>query len=45
MPLQLAKKLANKDTIFINADKEYYKEISTKVFEIVDFFCDKIEQV
>jgi len=45
MPLQLAKKLANKETVFINADKEYYKELSKKVFEIVDFFCDKVEQV
>jgi len=45
MPLQLAKKLANNDTIFINADKGYYKEISSKVFEIIDFFCDKVEQV
>ncbi|MBT4870408.1 MAG: DNA polymerase IV [Candidatus Diapherotrites archaeon] len=45
MPLQLAKKLASKDTVFINADKEYYKEISSKVFEIVDFMCDKVEQV
>jgi len=45
MPLGLAKKLASKETIFINADKEYYKELSVKVFEIVDFFCDKVEQV
>jgi DNA polymerase IV (archaeal DinB-like DNA polymerase) len=45
MPLQLAKKLANNHTIFINADKAYYKELSSKVFEIVDFFCDKVEQV
>jgi len=45
MPLQLAKKLASKETIFINADKEYYKELSSKVFEIVDFFCSKVEQV
>ena len=45
MSLQLAKKLASKETIFINADKEYYKELSSKVFEIVDFFCSKVEQV
>jgi len=45
MPLQLAKKLASKETVFINADKKYYAELSSKVFEIVDFFCDKVEQV
>jgi DNA polymerase IV (DinB-like DNA polymerase) len=45
MPLSLAQKLANKETVFINADKLYYEEISTKVFEIVDFFCEKVEQV
>ncbi|MEI7961770.1 MAG: DNA polymerase IV, partial [archaeon] len=38
MPLSLAKKLANPETIFINVDKEYYLELSQKVFEIVDFF-------
>ncbi|MFA5931628.1 MAG: DNA polymerase IV [archaeon] len=45
MPLSLAKKLASKDTIFINADKPYYEEVSQKIFEVVDFFCEKIEQV
>jgi len=45
MPLSLAKKLASKDTFFINADKAYYLEMSGKVFEIVDFFCEKVEQV
>ncbi len=45
MPLSLAKKLSNSETVFINADKPYYEEISQKVFEIVDFFCDKVEQV
>lgn len=45
MSLSLAKKLSNFETIFINADKQYYKEISMKVFEIVDFFCEKVEQV
>jgi DNA polymerase IV (DinB-like DNA polymerase) len=45
MPLSLAKRLANKETVFVNADKPYYGELSGKVFEIVDFFCDKVEQV
>jgi DNA polymerase IV (DinB-like DNA polymerase) len=45
MPLSLAKKLADSSTIFINADKAYYEEISVKVFEIVDYFCEKVEQV
>ncbi len=45
MSLSLVKKIANKETIFINADKEYYKEMSQKVFEVLDFFCDKVEQV
>ncbi len=45
MGLSLAKKLSNSETVFINADKDYYKEISDKVFDIVDFFCDKVEQV
>ncbi|MCX6803588.1 MAG: DNA polymerase IV [Candidatus Diapherotrites archaeon] len=45
MPLSLAKKLASFETVFINADKPYYEDISQKVFEIVDFFCDKVEQV
>jgi DNA polymerase IV (archaeal DinB-like DNA polymerase) len=45
MPLSLAKKLSNSETIFINADKEYYQEMSDKVFEIVDSFCEKVEQV
>jgi DNA polymerase IV (DinB-like DNA polymerase) len=45
MPLSLAKKLATPQTVFINADKEYYEEQSRKVFEIVDFFCEKVEQV
>ena len=45
MPLSLAKKLADASTVFINADKLYYEEISTKVFEIVDYFCEKVEQV
>jgi nucleotidyltransferase/DNA polymerase involved in DNA repair len=29
----------------MNADKPYYEEVSQKVFEIVDFYCDNIEQV
>ena len=45
MPLSLAKKLADSSTFFINADKAYYEEISVKVFEIVDYFCEKVEQV
>ncbi len=45
MPLGLAKKLASKETIFINADKPYYEEVSQKVFDIVDFFSEKVEQV
>jgi DNA polymerase IV (archaeal DinB-like DNA polymerase) len=45
MPILLAKKLSNEETIFIEADKPYYKEISEKVFEIVSMFCEKIEQV
>jgi DNA polymerase IV (DinB-like DNA polymerase) len=45
MPLFLAKKLATPQTVFINADKQYYSEVSQKVFEIVDFFCEKVEQV
>jgi DNA polymerase IV (archaeal DinB-like DNA polymerase) len=45
MSLVLAKKLSNKETIFIKADKEYYKEMSSKVFELTDFFCSKVEQV
>jgi DNA polymerase IV (DinB-like DNA polymerase) len=44
-PLSLAKKLANSETIFINADKQYYEEVSKKVFDIVDFFSEKVEQV
>jgi DNA polymerase IV (archaeal DinB-like DNA polymerase) len=45
MSLNLAKKLANSSTIFINADKSYYEEVSIKVFEVVDYFCEKVEQV
>ena len=45
MPLNLAKKLASPQTVFINADKPYYEEVSQKVFEVVDFYCDKVEQV
>jgi len=45
MPLSLARKLSNPETVFINVDKEYYLDISKKVFEIVDFFCEKVEQV
>jgi len=45
MPLVLAKKLATPETVFINAEKPYYEETSQKVFEVVDFYCDKIEQV
>lgn len=45
MPLSLAKKLASKETIFINVDKPYYEEFSRKVFEIVDFYSEKVEQV
>ena len=37
MSVSLARKLSNEETIFIDADKEFYKEISTKVFGIVDF--------
>ncbi len=45
MPLSLAKKLASEDTIFINADKKYYFEVSKKVFEVIDFYVEKVEQV
>lgn len=45
MSLSLAKKLADASTVFINADKSYYEEVSGKVFEIVDYFCEKVEQV
>ncbi len=45
MSLQLAKKLADPSVVFINADKKYYEEVSEKVFEIVDFFSETVEQV
>ena len=45
MPLSLAKKLANPQTVFINVDKSYYLELSQKVFDVIDFFCEKVEQV
>lgn len=45
MSLSLAKKLADTSTIFINADKKYYEEMSQKVFEILDYFFENIEQV
>jgi DNA polymerase IV (archaeal DinB-like DNA polymerase) len=45
MSLSLAKKLSNVNTIFIKADKEYYKEMSSKVFGLIDFYCSKVEQV
>jgi len=45
MSLALAKKLASVDTIFISADKNYYEEVSQKVFEIVDYFSENVEQV
>jgi DNA polymerase IV (archaeal DinB-like DNA polymerase) len=45
MSLSLAKKLSNVNTIFIKADKEYYKELSSKVFGLIDFYCSKVEQV
>jgi len=45
MPLSLAKKLASPETVFINVDKTYYGELSQKVFEVVDFFSEKVEQV
>ncbi len=44
MALSLAKKLSNDETVFINVDKEFYSGISKKVFEIIDFFCEKVEQ-
>jgi len=43
--LSLAKKLANPQTVFINVDIDYYKELSEKVFEIVDSFSEKVQQV
>jgi DNA polymerase IV (archaeal DinB-like DNA polymerase) len=45
MPVALAKKLSDFETIFINADKKYYQEVSEKVFEILDSLCEKVEQV
>lgn len=45
MPLSLAKKLANKETTFINADKDYYTQVSDTVFGIVDLYSEKVEQV
>lgn len=45
MSLGLAKKLADESTIFINADKKYYEEVSEKVLQIVDSFSENVEQV
>jgi DNA polymerase IV (archaeal DinB-like DNA polymerase) len=44
MAISLAKKLSNDETIFLDVDKQYYKEVSFKVFEIIDFFCESVEQ-
>ncbi|MDD3159741.1 MAG: DNA polymerase IV [Candidatus ainarchaeum sp.] len=45
MPFSLAKRLADKNTVFIKSDKDYYEEISKKVFEIIDYFLENVEQV
>jgi len=43
MSLALAKKLANEETFFITADKDYYKEISDTIFDILDRYSEKVE--
>jgi DNA polymerase IV (DinB-like DNA polymerase) len=45
MSFSLAKKLADHSTVFINADKKYYEELSERVFQIVDSFSENVEQV
>lgn len=45
MSLSLAKKLANDQTFFINADKDYYKKVSDTIFDILDKYSEKVEQV
>lgn len=45
MSMSLAKKLANHETFYIKANKESYKEMSDKVFEILDKYSESIEQV
>lgn len=45
MPLAFAKKKASIETIFLPADKKAYVEISGKVMEILQSYCDSFEQV
>ncbi len=45
MSLTLAKKLANNDTFFINADRDYYKQVSDSIFDILDKYSENVEQV
>lgn len=45
MSLSLAKKLANENTFFIKANKDYYNQVSQKIFNILDKYSEKVEQV
>lgn len=45
MSLSLAKKLANDETFFIKANKDYYEQVSYEIFNILDKYSENVEQV
>ena len=44
MPIFLAKKKANKDTVFLPVDLKYYAGVSEKIMSILKSFSDKFEK-
>lgn len=44
LPLRIAKARASPETIFLPADREYYKQISDRVMDIMRTFAESFEQ-
>lgn len=44
IPIVLAKKLANEETVFLPNDINYYREVSERIMELIEDECDALEQ-
>ncbi len=44
IPIMMAKRLANEETVFLPNDIEYYRSVSERIMELLEDECDVLEQ-
>jgi len=44
MPIMLARKRANSETVFLAYDIEFYREVSDRIMDLIETECDILEQ-